>query len=129
MRRKIEQEVGRNPGISFSELKESLGMANGQLQYHLRKAEVEKKDGGYVKKEVCQSCELKGLCDSNCIKGVLRDGKKAEILRMLRNERPKNEIAEELGIDPSTLSYHLNVLEQENLLEDGEVRPEIEKLL
>lgn len=129
MKRKIEEKVERNPGIIFTELKKSLNMANGQLQHHLRNAEVVKKDTGYVKKEVCRECELKGLCSSKCILGVLRDEKEARILKMLEKHRSKKEIAEEIEIDASTLSYHLNVLEKDNLLDDGEVRSEIRERL
>lgn len=126
---KVEEEVGRNPGITFSELKKSLNMANGQLQYHLRNADLIKKDSGYVKKEVCKECKLKGLCSSKCILGVLRDEKKVRILEMLDEGRPKKEIAEEIGIDPSTLSYHINILKEEDILEDGKVKPAIKEVL
>lgn len=129
MKTEIEEEVRKNPGITFSELKESLGMANGQLQYHLRNADLVKKDSGYVKKEVCSRCRLKGLCSSKCILGVLRDEKKAQILGMLDEDILKKEIAEEIGIDPSTLSYHINALEQQNILDEGSVRPEIKKII
>lgn len=129
MKSKIEEEVGRNPGITFSELKESLDMANGQLQYHLRNADVVKKDSGYVKKEACSRCRLKGLCNSKCILGVLRDERKARILGMLDEGMSKKKIAEEIGIDPSTLSYHINILEKENILEEGSIRPEIKKII
>ena len=129
MKRTVEKEIGRNPGITFSELKESLDMANGQLQYHLRNAEILKKDAGYVKKEKCSECELKELCRNKCILGVLRDEKKITILEMLEDEKQKKEIADEIGIDPSTLSYHINILEKENLLDKGNVKAEIKKII
>lgn len=124
----VEEEVRRNPGITFSELKKSLNMANGQLQHHLSNADVIKKDSGYVKEEVCRECKLKGLCSSKCILGVLRDEKKARIVKLLEEDRPKKEIAEELDIAPSTLTYHINILKEEDILEDGEVKPAIKEI-
>ncbi|QKQ98323.1 winged helix-turn-helix transcriptional regulator [Candidatus Nanohaloarchaea archaeon] len=125
MRGRIERKVECNPGISFSELKESLEMANGQLQYHLRNADVEKIDKGYVGKGKCSECSLSSVCRDKCILGVLRDSRKKRIAALVDAGVKKKEISSQLGIDPSTLSYHINDLRKSNVLEGDSLRPEI----
>ena len=111
----------------FSEVKNDLEMANGQLQYHLGKNRFfVKKEKGYVTEKDCISCEPGTLCEGRCIIGFLSNEKKARILKMLEGIH-KKEIIQELEIDPSTLSYHLINLRENNLLYDGIVRPEIKK--
>lgn len=124
----IEQIIAEKPGISFTELKEETEAANGQLQYHLRKAEVEKFGRGYVKTGYCGQCKLREVCKDNCMRFFMRQEFKRKILEEI-GSRKKLEIAEELGIQPSTLSYHVEQLEENNLLQDGEVTPAVKKML
>ncbi|WEL23396.1 ArsR family transcriptional regulator [Candidatus Nanohalovita haloferacivicina] len=128
MKARIEKEVENNPGISFTELKESFEMANGQLQYHLRKADVVKKDKKYVSPSACKECPLENLCVKKCILGLLRDEKKKEIVRGLVEADKKSDIADSLNIDSSTLSYHLNVLRENNVVDGDSLRPEVREL-
>ncbi|MFQ3307988.1 MAG: radical SAM protein with 4Fe4S-binding SPASM domain [Candidatus Nanohaloarchaea archaeon] len=125
----LEQVVENNAGITFTNLKEKLDGANGQIQYHLRRADIEKKGRGYVKKGCCQKCELKQKCTGTCMRTYLRNDKKKTILQMLDEDEKKLDIAEELSISPATLSYHINQLEEANLLIEKKVNPDIEPLL
>lgn len=125
MRKQVERKIEKNPGISFSELKDSLDMANGHLQYYLRDMDVDKKGKAYLPNGYCRGCELEKFCRKKCILNVLRDEKKVRILRLLQKDLSKKEIAEEVGVDPSTLSYHLGVLEDANILDKGDLREEM----
>lgn len=109
---KIEEEVRQNPGITFTELKEKLGLANGQLQYHLKKSKARQKKKGYVVKETCSRCRHEEECHEKCIRRILRDEKNKKILKMLEKGCKKKKIAEELNISPSTLSHHIRKLEK-----------------
>ena len=124
----IEQIIAKNPGISFTELKEKTEAANGQLQYHLKKANVEKFGRGYVKKGYCRDCKLQEVCKGNCMRFFIRQENKRKILQDIDSKK-KMEIAEDLDISPSTLSYHIEQLEENNLLQNGEVNPLIKQVL
>ncbi len=124
----VEELIAEKPGISFTELKEETESANGQLQYHLRKADVEKFGRGYVTTGYCDNCMLKEVCKGNCMRFFMRQEYKRKILQEIGSKR-KLDIADELGITPSTLSYHVEQLEENNLLENGEVNPLVEKML
>lgn len=124
----IEELVENKPGMSFTELKEQTGAANGQLQYHLNKAEVEKKGRGYVKESHCQNCSLRSICAGRCLRFYVRQEKNRKILKMLDDSK-KMDIAEELSISPSTLSYHINQLENNNLIEEGKVNSKVKRVI
>jgi radical SAM protein with 4Fe4S-binding SPASM domain len=124
----IEELVAENPGISFGEMKEETGAANGQLQYHLKKADVEKHGRGYVKTGVCSDCQLQEFCKGKCMRFFIRQEDKRKILEEL-DKRKKIDIADDLDLTPSTLSYHIEELKENNLIQDGEVTPEVKRLL
>lgn len=120
-RKIVEQSIKENPGISFTGLKEETGLANGTLQYHICKSDtVIRKKGSLVTPGTCDSCELSQHCRERCLQGVMRGELKREIVRMLDEGRSQEEIAEELDRDPSTISYHVQRLEELGALEDGE---------
>lgn len=128
MRARIEKEVKKNPGISFVGLKRSLDLANGQLQHHLRNADVKKVGKKYVRPETCSDCPLENQCVNKCILGLLRDEKKKDIVEHISEFDKKSQLADSLGIDNSTLSYHLKVLRENNVIEGDSVRPEVQGL-
>lgn len=128
MKERIEEKVENNPGISFSELKRDFGVANGQLQYHIQNAEVKRIGKKYVAPEACEDCILNDCCVNKCILGLLRDEKKRKIVENISDTDRKSELANSLGIDSSTLSYHLNILRENNILSGDSLRPEIREL-
>lgn len=125
----IKTLIMENPGISFTEIKEKTGSANGQLQYHLNKLDVEKHGRGYVISGFCGDCSLRNLCKNNCMRFFIRNDRNKTILEGIDSKKKKLDIAEDLDMTPSTLSYHLNELQQNNLIQSGEVTPEIKRLL
>lgn len=125
---KVEKAVQEDPGITFTELKEKLGLENGQLQYHLKNSKTVQKEKGYVTKEICRECDLKEICRKECIRTVLRSEKRKKVCRKLEN-KPKKEIAEELSISCSALSYHLDKLEEAGVTEEGTVVSGVENLI
>jgi len=124
----IEKLVQDRPGLSFTELKENTGAANGQLQYHLRKADVEKHGRGYVRGGYCEECQLKKICTGNCIRFHLRQHYNRKILKEL-GKKKKLDIADELNITPSSLSFHIEQLEENNLIQNGEVNPLVRDII
>ncbi len=116
-RGKVEQAISRNPGISFTELKDLTGLSNGVLQYHIRSSpNVRRQKGSIIEKGFCSECKFNEFCSSKCIYGVFRDEKNSIIIRKHLNGKKNIEIAEELGIDPSTASYHVNKLRDLGLI-------------
>lgn len=117
----VEETVENNPGIRFTGLKKETGLANGTLQYHLCKSEsIIRNKGSFMQPESCSHCELSQYCQEKCLHGVMRQKLKKEIVRMIKEDHSQKEMAEELGRDPSTISYHVHRLEELGALEEGE---------
>lgn len=117
-RAQVLQLVEAQPGIHFQDLARTLGIGRGNLEHHLRKmvaAGVLTKvlHGGYA-------CYFpKGAVDRRVMAAapLLRSGGRP-VLAMVR-ERPGlsgRQIALELGLSQSTVSYHLRRLEKAGLV-------------
>jgi predicted transcriptional regulator len=120
-RKLVERSVEENPGIRFTGLKDKTGLANGTLQYHICKSDrIVRKKGSLMTPSDCDSCELSQYCRERCLRGVMREDVKRNIVRMLDEGCSQEEIAEELDRDPSTISYHVHRLEELGALKDGE---------
>lgn len=118
-RKETFEHVRDNPGIHFSQLKRDLDMETGLLQYHLRELE------GY---DVLESEEYQGKRRVFVAREL--DSQERQILAMLRYETTRrillflleagfarnSDIAEEIGVTPATVSWHLS-----NLVDDGVV--------
>lgn len=116
-RKLVEVEVKNNPGISFRELKDRTGLAQGTIQYHVRESEkIQVEKGALLHRETCRKCGLRQKCTGKCLRKVLRDEVTSEVKKGLEKGMKNREIAENLGIDPSTVSYHKNKLEEHGLL-------------
>ncbi len=114
----VEQSVMNNLGVSFTELKEITGLVNGVVQYHIRRSDrIEKKRGVILEKGACSGCGLRDICTRKCLIGELRDLRKRRILEMKHEGFSQKEIASDLGIDESTVSYHVNRMRDMDLLE------------
>lgn len=112
-RNKIEEFL-ESEGISnLTEVKEKLGFENGTIQHHIHSSDViEKKNGVFVYKEYCSSCALKVICSDRCVLRFLEKDKYRQVLKSLNNGKTQVEIAEDLNLDKSTVSYYISNLEQ-----------------
>lgn len=120
-RRLVESLVEENPGISFTGLKEETGLANGVLQYHIRSSEhVMKKRGALLPEGACQGCRFSGICSDTCILRELRRPTRRRVLQGLQEGKKQREVAAELELDRSTVSYHVSKLRELGLIENGE---------
>jgi len=120
-RKKIRLYVSENPGIHFNELVRSVEMATGQVQYHMYRLV----DEGEV-----DDLSLYGKThyyptgypeDNRGAVALLRRETAREIVMYLverkgTGSRPK-EITDSIGIARSTLEWHLERLEEQNLVE------------
>lgn len=115
----VVETVEDNPGLNFTSLKEKTGLSNGVLQYHIRNSEqLIKKKGAIISRGVCSKCGFCGLCRDKCIQMVLRNDEKRSIVQMLAEGMQQNEIAEEMGLDKSTVSYHVKELRKVGVLDE-----------
>lgn len=113
----VEETVEDNPGIGFNDLKRETGLSNGVLQHHLRKSDkLMKKKGAILPKGACGDCRFKQLCGQKCILNVLKDEQMKQVLKWKSEGVTQTEIADRLGIDDSTVSYHVNKLHEFKLL-------------
>lgn len=116
-RKQIFEYIEVNPGSHFSKLKRELDMETGLLQYHLRKLEemnVIESETHHGRRRLFVARELNKK--ERSILSRLRYQTTREILLYLLEVGPARNsgIAEEVGVAPSTVSWHLS-----NLLEEG----------
>lgn len=118
-RKQIFEYIKANPGSHFSKIKRELGMETGLLQYHLRKLEeynvIESKDH-QGKRRLFGPRELNA--EEQSILSTLRYETTRRILLYLLEHGParNGEIADAVGIAPSTVTWHVS-----NLLDQGVV--------
>lgn len=118
-RKEIFEYVRTNPGSHFSKVKRELEMETGLLQYHLRKLEeyevIESKDH-QEKRRLFVTRELNE--EEQSILATLRyETTRKILLYLLENGPARNgEIADAVGITPSTVTWHIS-----NLLDEGVV--------
>jgi predicted transcriptional regulator len=119
-RRRIYEEIIMNPGLHFRELQRRLNMHTGMLEYHLNVMEkdgliISKLDGKYRRffaNTVMTSKERHIL-------GILRNNvARVIVIFVLQNGKVRHsDIVEHTKLSPSTVSYHLNKLIKNNILE------------
>jgi PKD repeat protein/DNA-binding MarR family transcriptional regulator len=106
-RGRIYEHIRKTPGDHYTSIKRALGLKNGALAYHLRVLEqneyIVSKEDGFYKRFYPYGTKIK--------KGK---HKRIQIIIMeLIMENPEitqKRIAEELGIDRSTVNYHIKIL-------------------
>lgn len=118
-RKEIFEYVRANPGVHFSQLKRDLDMETGLLQYHLRELErygVLESEEHQGKRRVFVTRELDP--EERQILATLRYETTRRILLFLLESGPSrnSSIAEEIGVTPATISWHLS-----NLIDAGVV--------
>jgi radical SAM protein with 4Fe4S-binding SPASM domain len=117
-REMLRQAVESNPGITFTELKEETGLATGTVQYHLKKSdEMIQKNSAVLMKGQCADCDFNSYCSDRCLQSMLRDEIKQKIIKGLSEGKKKGDIAEEIDLHPSTVSYHVSCLRENDLLD------------
>lgn len=98
-------------GISFSKLKDKTGIANGTIQYHVNThPEIGKKNGAIIHRQRCSNCPLENFCSDKCVKMLLEHPLRRKILLKKLEGMQNNDIASELDVHRSTVSYHLSKL-------------------
>jgi predicted transcriptional regulator len=121
VRDEIYKFVNENPGIRYRELLRLLGISNGVLTYHLGILEksgqikVERQSNNRVSRYFVASISKQ---DSDII-GCFRNNVTRNItIYILKNEYCTfNEIADHLGMAPSTVSWHIKRLKEVGILE------------
>lgn len=108
-RKHILREIGRHPGIGFSELANRVGVANGDLTYHLRRLEA---SGAIVSLRTVGRRHFILPDASGNPKVLLLTRRKRQILELARISPglTETEVAETLGVNAGTVSYHIQGL-------------------
>ncbi len=124
---KIIEELEDGP-LSFTDLKERTGLENGVLQHHIKQSEkIEKLRGAVMLKNECAKCKVSAPCESECIRKILSDGKKRQILELKLEGLTQKEIAGEIGLSEATVSYHTNSMEEKGLIQQGRLNGKVVK--
>lgn len=122
-RKELFEHVKTNPGIHFSQLKRDLDMETGLLQYHLRELErygVLESEEHQGKRRVFIARDLDE--EEKSILAVLRYETTRRILLYLLEEGParNSDIAQEVGVTPATISWHLSNLLEKRIVKEVE---------
>ena len=103
--------VGQNPGATYTEIRDALGMGNGQLTGHLNKLDKElmlirSLTTGVNKRFFPRKFDLKNVPPE------FGHPIQQKIVKILANspDRNQKELSEILAIPKSTVRYHLNSL-------------------
>jgi predicted transcriptional regulator len=122
-REKVEKTMEQEIGITFTELKRKTSLENGVLSYHIQESPLlDKRRGAVVHRERCMECPLRGFCQEICVFKLLENDLRRQILEY-RSEGVKNsDIARELDVHRSTVSYHVSRLEKNDLMCEEAVR-------
>ena len=111
--------IRENPGMSFNELSRRLGLAKGDLQYHIQRLEklglITSKRSGlrrhYFPRGIFDEKEkdILALLSSENVRGV--------IMYIIANPgAAQKELCSELGLSPPTVSYYISKLKELNLV-------------
>lgn len=120
-RKRIYEMVRDSPGIHLRELERRLDIVMGSLQYHLQ--DLEKKrliqsfaDDEYVRYFV-RDRKL-GETDRKILSLLRRKGCRHILINLLQDPGMNNkDLANAIGLSPSTTSWHLNKLLKEGIIE------------
>ncbi|MFW5983613.1 MAG: winged helix-turn-helix transcriptional regulator [Halobacteria archaeon] len=115
----IHDCVSENPGIHFNELVRSVGLATGQVQYHMYRLT----DSGEV-----DDASLYGRTHyypadypeerKGAVALLRRETAREIVVYLVENGESKpDEVAESLGVARSTVEWHLGRLEEQDLVE------------
>jgi predicted transcriptional regulator len=111
-RERIQAAIRAEPGIHFNELGRRLTLANGQIQYHVRRLERADEVDQEIYAGRTHYYDRDFDPELRRDVAVLRRETARDILSYLRDNgsSPPAEIAQRLGIARSTVEYHLDRL-------------------
>jgi predicted transcriptional regulator len=120
-RKRIYEQIKRSPGIHFRELERRLKVVVGNLQYHLQYLEKKNlirasNDEDYVRYFV----KDKSLNENErrILSFLRRSGCRHILIQLLNNPELNNkELAQAIGLSPSTISWNLNKLIEAGIIE------------
>jgi len=115
--------IMQNPGLHLSKIAELLDMSSPLAEYHLSYLEkhhyvMSVADGkGYYKRYYIKYSDV-GVEEKQSLAVLRQEPLLKIVLLLIRHQSLQHkEIADKLGIAPSTLSYHLNKLVESQLIE------------
>ncbi len=118
-RKRIYEEIVKSPGLHFRELQKRLNMPTGMLEYHIdvllrEEVIVAKKDGRY--RRFFPNTEM--TRSERKIMSALRSRVRRRIvIYLIENGKCRaTDIAKDMGMQASSLSYHLSKLVNEGIL-------------
>ncbi len=120
-RRKVYELIRKSPGIHFRELERRLGMAVGNLQYHLQYLEEKdliksEQDGKYTRYFPRE--HPLGKIDREILSSLRRRASRHILIYLLRNPNASNiDISKNVHLSPSTVSWHLNKLVEKEIVD------------
>lgn len=116
-RKEIFEHVEATPGIHFSQVKRDLDMETGLLQHHLQTLEeydVLMSEDHQGKRRLFVAEELSDE-ERDILSSLRYETTRDILLFLIQQEAARNgSIAEEIGVAPATVSWHLS-----RLVEDG----------
>jgi len=120
-RRKIYELIRKSPGIHFREIERRLNIAVGNLQYHLyyleKKNLIRSEQDGEYTRYYPKDCKLDEI-DKKILSFLRRRTARRILIYLLTNPNANNkEIAQGIGLSPSTISWHLNKLVEAKIVE------------
>jgi predicted transcriptional regulator len=118
-REAIRDCVSENPGIHFNELVRSVGMATGQVQYHMyRLTEGGGIDGASLYGRTHYYPSEYPEDKRGAVALLRRETAREVVVYLIENgESGPEEVAEALGVARSTVEWHLGRLEEQGLVE------------
>ncbi len=124
-RDRIREHVRETPGVHFSRLERDLGLATGQIQYHLRRLT---RSDEVVAEEIAGRTHYYeptvDAWDRRALAFLRRESAREIILRLHANgpTRPCA-LADELDLARSTVSWHVSTLADHGVVERSDGRP------
>ncbi len=124
-RDRIREHVRETPGVHFSRLERDLGLATGQIQYHLRRLT---RDGAVVAEEIAGRTHYYDPAidawDRRALAFLRRESARGIIVR-LHADGPARPcaLADELDLARSTVSWHVSMLADHDVIERSDGHP------
>jgi predicted transcriptional regulator len=119
VRARLHEAVLAEPGIHYLRLQERTGVPRGTLDHHLRKLV----EGGILHREQGQGfvCYFAGVPDADALAAApaLKSEAARTLLRLIHG-RPgttAQHLAQELGVQPSSVAHHIDRMVQAGLVE------------